>query len=325
VAAGLLAARTAVSVLVALAGSGKTHTMAAVARAWTQWTGGRAVGVTLSTNAARVMADEGMTQAVNVAQSLGRLEDGGSRGAMRLTCRDVVVDEASQVCTADLAAILAVVRAAGARAILTGDTAQLGAVDAGGMMRLIAADLGHWELAEVRRFDEEWEARASLQLREGQRAALHAYDARGRVRGGHRQAAMRDAVALYLVDLLMGRDVMLLAGTNEETAELAAMVRAELVRLGRVPEQAEAHLADGNAAGRGICCGRGKTPPRSTQPGARSPTGKRSASTARRWPPEAGWPWPGASSQTGPGPATSRSRWTTWPARPSWPMPAMST
>ncbi len=252
VAAGLLAARTAVSVLVAPAGAGKTHTMAAVARAWTQWTGGRAVGVTLSTNAARVMADEGMTQAVNVARFLGRLEDGGSRGAMRMTSRDVVVvDEASQVCTADLAAVLAVVRAAGARAILTGDTAQLGAVDAGGMMRLIAADLGHWELAEVRRFDEEWEARASLQLREGQRAALQAYDARGRVRGNHRQAAMRDAVALYLVDLLMGRDAMLLAGTNEEAAELAAMVRAELVRLGRVPDQAEARLADGNAAGRG--------------------------------------------------------------------------
>ena len=252
VAAGLLAGRTAVQVLVAPAGSGKTHTMAAVARAWTQWTGGRAVGVTLSTNAARVMATEGMTQAVNVARFLGRLKDGGSRGAMRLTSQDVVVvDEASQVSTEDLAAILAVVRAAGARAILTGDTAQLGAVDAGGMMRLIAADLGHWELAEVRRFDEEWEAQASLQLREGQRAALQAYDARGRVRGNHRQAAMADAVALYLVDLLMGRDVMLLAGTNEEAAELAAMVRAELVRLGRVPEQVEARLADGNGAGRG--------------------------------------------------------------------------
>jgi hypothetical protein len=252
VAAGLLAARTAVSVLVAPAGSGKTHTMAAVARAWTQWTGGRAVGVTLSTNAARVMAGEGMTQAVNVAQFLGRLEDGGSRGAMRLTCRDVVVvDEASQVSTADLAAIVAVVRAAGARAILTGDTAQLGAVEAGGMMRLIASDLGHWKLAEVRRFDQDWEARASLQLREGQRAALHAYDARGRVRSGHRRAAMADAVALYLVDLLMGRDVMLLAGTNEEAAELAALVRAELVRLGRVPEQVQVRLADGNGAGPG--------------------------------------------------------------------------
>jgi len=252
VAAGLLAARTAVSVLVAPAGAGKTHTMAAFAQAWTQWTGGRAVGVTLSTNAARVMAAEGMTQAVNIAQFLGRLEDGGSRGAMRLDARDVVVvDEASQVSTADLAAILAVVRAAGARVILTGDTAQLGAVDAGGMMRLLAADLGHWELAEVRRFDAEWERLASLQLRDGERAALQAYDARGRVRGADRAAAVRDAVALYVADHLMGRDALLLAGTNEEAAELAAMVRAELVRHGRVPDRAEVRLADGNGAGRG--------------------------------------------------------------------------
>ena len=47
VAAGLLAARTAVSVLVAPAGAGKTHAMAAFARAWTAVTGGRVVGVTL--------------------------------------------------------------------------------------------------------------------------------------------------------------------------------------------------------------------------------------------------------------------------------------
>jgi ATP-dependent exoDNAse (exonuclease V) alpha subunit len=96
----------------------------------------------------------------------------------------LVIDEASQVSTTDLAAIQAVASAAGARIVLTGDTAQLGAVEAGGMMRLIASDLGHWELAEVRRFDAEWERLASLQLRRGERAALRAYDARGRIRGG---------------------------------------------------------------------------------------------------------------------------------------------
>ena len=63
--------------------------------------------------------------------------------------------------------------------------------------------------------------------------------------------------------------------------------------------------------GPGISCGRGRTPPRSTRPGARSRTGTRSAWTGRRWPPGGGWPWPGASSRTGPGPASSRSRWTT--------------
>jgi hypothetical protein len=252
VAAGLLAARTAVSVLVAPAGAGKTHVMAAYARAWTAITGGRVVGVTLSTNAANVMAAEGLAEAYNVAQALGRREDGSTGRQLELGVRDVlVIDEASQVCTGDLAALVGLARRTGARLVLVGDTAQLGAVEAGGMMRLIGSDLGHWELAEVRRFDAEWEALASLQLRQGARAALRAYDARGRIRGGHEAAAERDAVALYLADHLMGRDSLLLAGTNEEAAKLAGMVRAELARLGRVPQRPEVTLADGNGAARG--------------------------------------------------------------------------
>ncbi len=119
------------------------------------------------------------------------------------------------------------------------------------MMRLIGSDLGHWELAEVHRFDAEWEALASLQLRQGARAALRAYDVRGRIRGAHEAAAERDAVALYLADHLMGRATLLLAGTNEEAAKLAGMVRAELARLGQVPVRPEVTLADGNGAARG--------------------------------------------------------------------------
>ena len=213
-------------------------------------TGGRVVGVTLSTNAANVMATEGLAEAYNVAQALGRREDGSTGRQLELGVRDVlVIDEASQVSTEDLAALVALARRTGARLVLVGDTAQLGAVEAGGMMRLIGSDLGHWELAEVHRFDAEWEALASLQLRQGARAALRAYDARGRIRGAHEAEAERDAVALYLADHLMGRDSLLLAGTNEEAAKLAGMVRAELARLGRVPQPHRGH-AGGRQRGR---------------------------------------------------------------------------
>jgi hypothetical protein len=70
VAAGLLTSRRAVEVLVAPAGTGKTHVVAAFARAWTAWTGRRVIGLTMSTNAARVMADEGLAEAYNTAQFL---------------------------------------------------------------------------------------------------------------------------------------------------------------------------------------------------------------------------------------------------------------
>jgi hypothetical protein len=50
----------------------------------------------------------------------------------------LVLDEASQLSTADLAMIGEGARQAGARIIATGDTAQLGAVEVGCMFRLLA-------------------------------------------------------------------------------------------------------------------------------------------------------------------------------------------
>jgi ATP-dependent exoDNAse (exonuclease V) alpha subunit len=113
------------------------------------------IGLATSTNAARVMIGEGLPEGYNTAQFLGKIKDSDeTRGAMPIGANDVlVIDEASQVSTADLARIVAVAKAARARVVPTGDTAQLGAVEAGGLMRLIAHDLGHWELHEVRRFD----------------------------------------------------------------------------------------------------------------------------------------------------------------------------
>ena len=83
VAAGLLTARTAVSVLVAPAGAGKTHVMAAYARAWTAspaagWWASRCP------RTRPVMATEGLAEAYNVAQALGRREDGSTGRQLEL-------------------------------------------------------------------------------------------------------------------------------------------------------------------------------------------------------------------------------------------------
>ena len=69
---GMLTSRVMAECLVAPAGTGKTHVMAAFAKAWAQITGGRVIGITLGENAARVMADEGMTETYNVARFLGQ-------------------------------------------------------------------------------------------------------------------------------------------------------------------------------------------------------------------------------------------------------------
>jgi conjugative relaxase-like TrwC/TraI family protein len=249
---GLLTSGRLVNCLVAPAGTGKTHVMAQFAEVWREEGRGRVIGLTASENAARVLAGEGMDTAVNIAKFLGKIKDSDQhRDHMPVYPGDVlVIDEATQVSTADAARIAQIARRSGAQVVAAFDPEQLGAVDAGGIFPLIAAKHGSYRLAEVRRFRHAWERDASLRLREGEIEALAEYAARGNVYHGPRDQVHDDAVMLYVSDYLRGRDTLLLAASNEEAAALARLVRERLVELGKVGE-AEITLSDGNQAGRG--------------------------------------------------------------------------
>ena len=103
----MLTAATATTVLIAPAGAGKSHTMAEFARLWTSFTGRRVIGLTTSTNAARVLQHEGLAESYNIAEFLGKIEGSDElRRPVPLHQDDVLVlDEASQLSTADLAMI----------------------------------------------------------------------------------------------------------------------------------------------------------------------------------------------------------------------------
>jgi hypothetical protein len=248
----MLTAVTATTALIAPAGAGKSHTMAEFARLWTTFTGRRVIGLTTSTNAARVLAHEGLAESYNIAEFLGKVEGSDElRRPVPLYENDVLVlDEASQLSTTDLAMVQEAARIAGARLVLAGDTEQLGAVEAGGMFGLLAREVPGAELHEVRRFDAAWEAGASARLRAGDFTAYAAYDRHGRMRGGDLEAAMDRAAGMWLADHLRGKNVLLLAGSNSEAADLSRRIQAKLIQLGRVG-QPRAALADGNQAGTG--------------------------------------------------------------------------
>src|SRR6202043_1523436 len=125
----------------------------------------------------------------------------------------LVLDEASQLATTDLAMVQEAARTAGARLALVGDTEQLGAVEAGGMFRLLAQEVPCAELQEVRRFDAAWEAGASVRLRTGDFTAYADYDRHGRIRSADHEAAMDRAAGMWLADHLRGKYVLLLAGS----------------------------------------------------------------------------------------------------------------
>ena len=128
--------------------------MAAFAGLWELLTGRRVIGLTTSTNAARVLASEGLAESYNIAEFLGKTEGSDElRRPVPVHAGDVlVIDEATQASTADLAMLLEAARGAGARVVLVGDTQQLGAPEAGGMFRLLAGEVPAAELTEVRRF-----------------------------------------------------------------------------------------------------------------------------------------------------------------------------
>jgi conjugative relaxase-like TrwC/TraI family protein len=250
---GLLTSGRLINCLVAPAGTGKTHVMAEYARVWREEGRGRVIGLAASENAARVMAGEGLDTAVNIARFLGKIKDSdATRGHMPVYPGDVlVVDEATQVSTADAARIVQIARQSGAQVVAAFDPEQLGAVDAGGIFPLIAAKHGSYRLAEVRRFRNAWERDASLRLREGEIEALTEYAGRGHVYHGPRDRVHDDAVMLWVSDYLRNHDTLLLAASNEEAAELARLARERLIELKRISGADEITLADGNHAGTG--------------------------------------------------------------------------
>jgi hypothetical protein len=253
----LLTADTLMTVLTAPAGAGKTRTMAEFARAWDTLVGGRVIGITTAENAARVMAGEARQlgaplEAYNSAAFLGKTEGSAEvRHPVQISAGDVLIlDESSMLSTSDLALILGAARRVGAHVIGTGDVHQLGAVEAGGMFRAIARELGAVELHEVLRFGADWERAASLRLRHAHREVFAAYDTHGRIRHADHDAAYARAAAEYLADFLAGKDTLLLAGTNAEAAELARIVQAKLTAAGKTGDP-RIELADGNHAGTG--------------------------------------------------------------------------
>src|SRR5690606_1214699 len=203
--------------LVGPAGSGKTTTLARLAELWTENLG-PVIGLAPSATAARALeaslgvpcettakwlyetvGDGALARGRAYAAVEARLAASGGDGrrdpqaiALRREAgrwslapgQLIIVDEASLADTRSLAAVVGQAEAAGAKVLLVGDHLQRGSVDAGGAFGMLARRGPTAELTSLRRFRHPWEARASLQLRRGQPAALDAYDAHGAFGGG---------------------------------------------------------------------------------------------------------------------------------------------
>ena len=139
-----------------------------------------------------------------------------------------------------------------ARVTPTGDGQQLGPVETGGGMDMVARALGaRAQLGEAMRFRADWERPASLRLRAGDASVLAEYDQQGRLHYGTREEMLELAYRRWLADYLDGRDSVLMARTEVDAAEMSRRARGDLLHFGRVSDGPDAELRKGARASAG--------------------------------------------------------------------------
>ena len=233
--------------IVGPAGTGKTYTAVRIAEAWRAAGKGQVYGIATTSAGRNVLLEAGIPVAENTAQFLGHLP--GQREARGATSLGpdalLILDEASTTSMPDLAAIIRHAARSGAKLVITGDHAQLGAVQSGGGMAMLARKLGHAQLTEAVRFRNDWEGTASLAIRAGEVSALGAYDAHGRLHGGSYEEMAEQAARAYLAEYLAGTDVILTAFEHRECLDLSRRVQGYLLDWGQLQPG-----SDRGAAGR---------------------------------------------------------------------------
>ena len=245
------------------AGSGKTTAMRAYAHI-ADAAGIRVIALAPSAAAADVLsADMGVhadtlhkflhehTRGPNAARLAAGQPVTGPASMFALRPGDVVlIDEAGMASTPHLDQITAIAARRGAVVRLLGDHQQLSSPAAGGALRLITSEAGAAELTTLYRFTDPAEARATLQVRDGDPAALDFYATAGRIRAGSLQAMTDASYDGWKQDMAAGRVTIMTAATTANVTALSARARQDRVSAGQV-EPGGITLHDGNLAGAG--------------------------------------------------------------------------
>ncbi len=225
-------------VMIGPAGTGKTRTVAAMARAWRAANpGARVVGLTTSQQAAQVLIGEGLADSHNIDRFLTdpRLQ-AMEPGAL------LILDEGSMTSMRHYDTLLRTAEVKGAKVVIAGDPHQLGAVTGAGGMMMLSRQLGYVQLGEPMRFRAHWEREASLRLRGGDVSVLTEYDQQGRLRYGTREEMTEAAYQYWLADYLDGKHSALITHDQADADEMSRRARGDLIRYGRVSAVGEVSL-----------------------------------------------------------------------------------
>ena len=189
--------------------------------------------LTLSAAAARVVTEETGLAAHTIAGWRVGVVDMPRNGV-------VIVDEASMVPTLVLDEMVHVAGVYGSKISLIGDYAQMGAPEAGGLLRDLAALPAAVELTAVRRFQQPWEADASLQLRARKPEIADTYQREGRIAESSTDTVFDDAAKAWWTDTAEGDRALIVVDTGSDAADVNTRCQQHLMVAGRLGE----HVAD---------------------------------------------------------------------------------
>jgi conjugative relaxase-like TrwC/TraI family protein len=219
------------------AGAGKTTSMSVVARA-VELGGGRVLGLAPSAAAAAVLGGELGIGADTLHKLLHAYDPENTAPVPDRLVVDaatvLLVDEAGMAGTPELDRLLVLAAERGAAVRLLGDPAQLQAVGAGGVLRLIDVQVGAAHLEDVHRFATDGEAAASLRVREGHKDGLDFYVDQSRCDGGTREAMADDLYAAWWNDIQAGKASTMIAASNDDVVRLSSRARLDRVAAGEV-------------------------------------------------------------------------------------------
>lgn len=224
----------AVSVVIGVAGSGKTTALDTVT-ALLERAGYRVVGTSTSGQAARTLATEAHLDATTFASLLWRLD----HGLITLDARTVVVvDETGMADDANLARLTLAAKHAHASLVLVGDHHQLGAVGPGGALAALLdrhPDLTVTLDHNVRQHDPA-ERHALAELRDGSvAAAIDWYATTGRIGTRPDRVATLAAMAeAWADDINNGHDSALFAWRRADVGDLNRLARHHWDQHGRL-------------------------------------------------------------------------------------------
>ncbi|WP_041678954.1 Ti-type conjugative transfer relaxase TraA [Rhizobium etli] len=247
-----------IAAVVGLAGAGKSTLLAAARLAW-EGEGRRVIGAAVAGKAAEGLEDSSGIK----SRTLAAWEMAWANGRDTLHRGDVlVIDEAGMVSSQQMARVLDIVEAAGAKVVLVGDAMQLQPIQAGAAFRAISDRIGFAELAGVRRQHEEWAREASRLFARGEvEKGLDAYARHGRlVEAETRQEivdrivadwsqARREAIGRSVSEgrdgNLRGDELLVLAHTNDDVGKLNEALRAVMAGEGALSDSRTFQTARG--------------------------------------------------------------------------------